>query len=180
MDLTLDQAALLLGCTVRQVRYRVQQGTLPAHREGRRWLIRREDLPRADGQATAQDRDLGRLRATVDRALDLPPRPIYTLSQLRAFQAGAPLLASTAPLGVAEATRTLRAALHRLAVGFHRFHREEKLAALREARDLAATAAAELMLDGRPEAAALAKRIEEELLPAVGGLLRRAERRERP
>ncbi len=53
MDLSLSEAARLLGKTDRQVRYLIQTGKIPAHKKGSRWIVRRDDLPLSPGQLTA-------------------------------------------------------------------------------------------------------------------------------
>jgi excisionase family DNA binding protein len=45
--------AELLGKSLRQVRYLIQQGELPAHRDGRVWRVRDEDLPLTDARRAA-------------------------------------------------------------------------------------------------------------------------------
>lgn len=73
-----------------------------------------------------------------------------------------------------------RACLDQLAVGCHRYDRQEKTLAYRAARDAASLAAMELLLhsDANPQDGLL-DAIEQELMPAVAGLLRRSERRGR-
>ncbi len=53
MDLSLSEAARLLGQSDRQVRYLIQKGKIPAHKKGGRWIVRRDDLPLSPGQLTA-------------------------------------------------------------------------------------------------------------------------------
>jgi excisionase family DNA binding protein len=64
MQLSLQQAAERLGKSVRQVRYLIQTGALPAQKSGGRWLIAAADLPLSEGQRAALER---RERALQDR-----------------------------------------------------------------------------------------------------------------
>ena len=50
MQLSIQQAAERLGKSVRQVRYLIQTGSLPAHKSGGRWLIAVADLPHRVGK----------------------------------------------------------------------------------------------------------------------------------
>ncbi len=180
MDLSLDQAAALLGRSVRQVRYMVEKGRLPAKKDGARWTIRREDLPLSDAQLHQRARQIDRLQDRVEDALHVqaaPPR--FSTGDLKAFQVGRPLyLAVSQQLGADHpAALALRRCLLALGLGCHRFHAAEKGQAYREARDAAATAAVELLLFDPASAAARA--VEQELLAAIAGLLRRSDRPER-
>jgi len=141
MDLTLDQAAALLGKTARQVRYMIQQGRLPARKSGKRWLIADADLPRSAGQVAAASRREGALDAAVDDALAATPhlRRRFSICDLRAFKIGRPLYASACERLGAEhpASRALRLALEQLGRGCHRFIHADKAAAYRDAREAA-------------------------------------------
>ena len=53
MQLTIDQAAIRLGKTARQVRYLIQSERLPARKVGGRWVIESENLPLSEGQEKA-------------------------------------------------------------------------------------------------------------------------------
>lgn len=78
--------------------------------------------------------------------------------------------------GAAAAAEALHTATRHLAIGCHRFFREEKQAALRAARDQVAVAACELLLAGGEASRAHAATLEREVVPAIGGLLRRLDR----
>lgn len=172
MDLTLDQAATLLGKTTRQVRYMVDKGRLPAKKDGAHWTVRREDLGLSDAQVQHRARDVDRLRDRVEDALHIreaPPR--FSIADLKAFQAGRPLyLGALESLGPEHlATAALKRALLELGAGCHRFHADEKAAAYRAARDAASAAATELLLID--PTSPLARAVEQELLPAIARLL---------
>jgi excisionase family DNA binding protein len=53
MNLSLSEAARLLGKSDRQVRYLITSGKLSARKVDGRWAIRREDLPLSPGQEKA-------------------------------------------------------------------------------------------------------------------------------
>ena len=70
----------------------------------------------------------------------------------------------------------LRDVLTLLTKGCHRYGREDKAGAYREARDAASLAVCELVLAQRDEAEPLIYGIEQDLMAAFSGLLRRLER----
>lgn len=178
VELTIEQAANLLGRSARQVRYLISTGKLPARKSGRQWRVSSEDLPRSPGQQAAADRRANKLEASIDQALEPTNTRRYSLTRIKAFAVGRPVLAEihqtlgpNHPSGV-----HLQAALEQIAIGCHRYRSAEKGEAYRTARDLVSRAACALALTEAPEAQALLTRIEQELLPAVAGLIRRTER----
>ncbi|MFO1054017.1 MAG: helix-turn-helix domain-containing protein [Planctomycetota bacterium] len=192
MLLTLTEAAVRLGKSERQVRYLVQQGKLHAEKRGGRWLIELDESlatePTGSPQAAARHRKQAALRTAVDAALQTDadseePRRRYTLRNLKAFQIALPILRRARnSLGEEHSVpRSLAAVLDRLAIGCHRFERSEKAAAYQQARDLAASAVADLLVlePDHADANALVDAIELELMPAFAGLLRRVDRRAR-
>ncbi len=177
MELTLKEAAARLGKTERQIRYMIQLGNLTAHKKNGRWMIALK-AGSSPAQNTAEARKTERLREAVDDALSLPPpRRRYSITDLKAFQLARPLYQQTCQKLSAEhpAARHLREVIDQLAIGCHRFHGADKAHSYQQARDAACRAAAELALT--PGAEALMEPIEQELLAAIVGLLRRAERR---
>ena len=101
-----------------------------------------------------------------------------------AFQAGEALYREvTAALGDDDpACRRLSAALALVARGCHSFHPADKVRRFTEAREEAATAVAELLLRGEAGdegRRSLARRIEEELIPKLSGLIAAHEKRGR-
>lgn len=179
MDLSLDEAAVRCGMTVRQVRYLVQQGRLKARKDGSRWLVREEDLPASPQRTDAATRQHEALQAAAARAIGPEPerRRRYSVRDLRAFQAAMRGWSATRDALGADhaATRTLRGVLDQLAVGCHRYEVREKTAAYRQARDLASLATVELLLAERPP---LVDLVEQELLGHLAALLARGDRRE--
>jgi excisionase family DNA binding protein len=182
MLLTIAQAASQLGKSERQIRYLIQAGQIEARKLGGRWVIDSAALPLSTGQERAQERKARQLRAAVEEGLGLdkeatPAR--FSVRDLKAFQLALPIhQAAIEALGaehpVAEALHT---ALVELSRGCHRFEASDKANAYRAARDAASLAVCELLLSDSPAATALVDRIEQELMAALAGLLRRLERR---
>ena len=183
MQLSLQQAAVRLGKSVRQVRYLIQTGTLSAQKSGGRWLIDAASLPFSEPQKAAVARRDRALRSAVETGLGLdeaaPER--YSVHDLKAFQIGLPLFRqSTERLGAEHpASAALRATLVLLAQGCHRFGYGDKAESYRAARDAASLAVCELILAGQDETVPLVRAVEQDLMAAFSGLLRRLERRAR-
>lgn len=185
MKLTLEQAAARLGKSERQIRYLVHNGRLPAEKVGGRWLIDSGALALSDGQREAVERKERQLLAAVEDGLGLSAAsersPRYSVRDLKGFQLALPLYRqTTACLGADHpATLALRRVLGELARGCHRFEHGEKAEAYRQARDAASVAVVELLLCTRPETDAVAVQIEQDLMAALAGLLRRLDHRRR-
>ena len=150
MQLTLDQAAIRLGKSVRQVRYLVQTGKLSARKVGSRWLIESDDLPQSSEQQATHQRKERQLRAAVERGLELPTGPgraRHSVRDLKASQIALPIYRQlVAALGHDHrATRALLEAIEQLARGCHRFDYRNKAAAYREAREQASVAITALL-----------------------------------
>ena len=158
----------------------IQSRLLPARKVAGRWLIDAKDLPLSVGQREAVARKERQLRAAVEEGLGLaddgPHR--YSIRDLKAFQIALDIYrqARTAFEPEHPATVTLRRLLDHLSVGCHRFERQDKAAAYREARDCASLAVCELVLCASPEADAMIVTLEQDLMAALAGLLRRIER----
>ncbi len=183
MDLTLSQAAQLLGKSVRQVRYLIRTDRLPAHKDGGRWRVKSADLPLSPGRQRAGNARADDFRAVVDSALAVTPaqqRRRYSVADLPAFKLGRALhRAATGALGEEHASSVaLRRALEELALGCHRYHRRDKGDCYHAARDHAAVAAMELAMSDHEAAPSLLERVEQDLLQAIAGLVRRMERRD--
>lgn len=179
MQLTLEEAATKLGKSVRQIRYLVKEGRLSAKKVAGRWFVELEDAPKTSSQQGVEQRKQERLRAVVEDALELKPSETqrYSVMDLKAFQLGLPLYHKASELLGEQhsATLALRQALEHLARGCHRYDKDEKAAAYRTARDEASLAVCELLITGGA-ASALVAPIEQELMAALAGLLRRLDR----
>lgn len=192
MDLSLPEAATVLGKSERQVRYLVKTGRLAARKEGGRWRIASADLPLTDAQRQALASRLQVARQAFEDGLQAASKATgetenkrhYSVKDLAAFAAGADILRQLrAELSEADpARRQLSAALELLSRGCHCFHPTDKARRFTEAREAAASAVAELLLAGAEEEPArvlLADRLEQELIPQIAGLVALHERRSR-
>lgn len=178
MELSLQDAAARSGQSLRQLRYAIAQGKLAARKVGGRWVIDEALLGPREGPALVA----AAVAAVAPSAALVPAtRQRYSLNDLVAFKIGRPLYAELVAQGGGDtqAARSLRNCLDALAIGCHRFAPEEKVAAYREARDAASRAVAALLIAGEDTSNALAARIEQDLMAALAGLLRRLERRRR-
>lgn len=183
MDVTLAEAARLLGMSVRQVRYMIQNGRLPSRKVGGRVMVDRADLPLSDGQQRAatvkQERAAELVEQVLRRPADAPGAARYSVRQLRAFQEGMPIHGELVSVAGADhaATVLLRECLSLLACGCHEYRGRDKAAWYIRAREQASRAVAAMWIDGRSELAELAEKVEGTVVPAIGGLIRRAEKR---
>jgi hypothetical protein len=73
----------------------------------------------------------------------------------------------------------LKRVLEQLTQGCHRFDRSDKAAAYRTARDAASLAVCELVLTESASADPLVNAIEQDLMAALAGLIRRVDKRKR-
>ncbi|MCB9765616.1 MAG: helix-turn-helix domain-containing protein [Alphaproteobacteria bacterium] len=188
MDLTLREAATLLGRSPRTLRGQLARGDVPGRKKGGRWLIPSDTLPLTEPQRRALQAKADEVRELVEDAL--PSRTarrrkegLRSVVDLEAFRVGRPVLralqAADRP-ALVPAAAELERCLVILAEGCHLFHREPKLAALNEARSHLGRAIGHLALaaedpTAEPEATWLST-LEREALPALSGLVRWAER----
>ena len=70
MQLSVVEAATVLGKSPRQIRYMIRQGQLEATREGKQWRIEGDSLPLGEAQRRALQERLEKARETFDHALD--------------------------------------------------------------------------------------------------------------
>ncbi len=185
MDLLLSEAARLLDKSESQVRYMIKSGQLPARKADGRWRIRREDLPRSAGQLRAAEKKLARaadlaaevLKPNVARS----GKKRLSLHSLRAMEDGAEIYRElVAKLGTDHpAAVQLHEALLLLSCGYYEYSSPEKAAFYGQARQHASRAAGELLLHGEASHESLLGRLEETFMPALGGLVNRAERRQK-
>jgi excisionase family DNA binding protein len=182
MQLSLQEAVQILGKTRRQVLYMIEQGRLPAKKVGGRWVVERADLHVDEVMQQRSSQKQARFKAVIEDALTPGQERRYTLRDLKAVQVATPIYRELVARGNGwdKAAAHMRECLDQLAVGCHRYDRQEKTVAYRAGRDAASLAAMELLLhtDTNPEDALL-DAIEQDLMPAFAGLLRRSERRGR-
>jgi hypothetical protein len=99
MDLSLRDAAKLLGKSPRQVRYMMQTGRIKARKDGGRWVIPRKELPLSDTAVARGLADQARLKDVLEGALGTPggsagAKRRYSVTDLKVFGVGCTLLTS--------------------------------------------------------------------------------------
>jgi len=199
MDLTISEAATLLGRSPRQLRYLIRQGKLEARKKGTRWVIASDDLPLTEEQRANIKGRINDVRHHLEQAitpLEKGAEPSdkekketkqFSVTDFRAFQAGESIYRKmTESLSRDDETcRSLFEALCYLIQGCHAFHPKDKSAKFAAARESAAVSIAHLLLQCRAETEAiesnkkLAQRIEQELIPKLSRLIATHERRSR-
>jgi excisionase family DNA binding protein len=192
MDLSIREAAALLGRSRRTVRAQAARGEIPAIKRKGHWFIPRHQLPLTETQRRSLQGKAEAVRQTVEAAL--PSRLARTAGQrnrsiadLDAFRSGARLLAElrAAPLEVLppafleSVIDLLEQALLDLAEAIQQFDRELKLAASNRSRAAFARVAGWLLLaggipPGEPVGAWVVA-LETEVIPAVAGFARWAD-----
>ena len=183
MQISLVEAARMLGRSERQVRYLIKNGQIRAHKVAGRWLIDNDDLPLTDGQKEAHVRKAAEVSEVVHEALashtKAPGQKHFSVRTMKTFDHAVEACRQASALLGDEhpATRALESALVKIAQGCHRFHQREKVDGFRIAREHVSEAVARLFLLRTDEADALGTKVEGELLPGLAGLLRRSEKR---
>ena len=178
MDLGITDAAALVGKSARTLRHMAKTGTLQARRDGGQWRIDRDALLRAfPGAADARAQQVEIARETLTRALDrgTPTSPEtgrgwYSVVDMHTWRIGVEVARAldTRP-GLVDARAAMQHALRTLADGCHQFDAAMKIDRFAAARSHACAALADVLLaaDGDAELAALAERIERDLLGAL-------------
>lgn len=197
MQLGLREAATLMGMSERTLRAWLARGRVAGTKRDGRWLVERGSLPLTEAQrATMQDRAEA-IRDAVEAALPSRVatradggrtrrrRSIADLDTFRAANAvrGALLSAAATAEDVAlgRAARSMRSGLLELCEGVHAFEASSKIRALRRARRSFSRAVGLLLIDdcgSTPDGVrhSIVERLETEVLPSLGGLLRWSER----
>lgn len=188
MELSIKEAATILGRNERTVRDQVARGEIPGRKVGGQWRVLRATLPLNEAQHRALQARAEAVRAAVDDAL--PPR--FTnqrgrrgraLADLEAFRRAMLLereiRGSTLP-EAAEIATQLRDGLCALSEAHYAYDRGMKLGALGRCRAALSRAVARLLLVA-PDPAADPVRVwvatmDEGVFPPLAGLFRQAER----
>ena len=201
MLLSVTDAATMLGCSPRTVRSRLRRGELKGSKVGGRWLVARDALPLSAEARQALQTRADDIRELVEDSLPPALSPTRgdrrrTLADLTAFRAGAAVLravrkqaadsgtspadsgTSPADSGTSLAAADhLEAALVTLGRAWPIFHPASRLRLLDEARSHVGAAMAALLLSAGTDAAPAVRVLEEQMLPALAGMCRAAERR---
>ncbi len=179
MKLSIKEAATALGKTRRQLVYLIEQGRLPAEKVGARWYVESSALEQDPATQQRLQAKQAHLREAVEDAL-LPAKgkKRYSLQDLKAFQIAHRIFQGlrSHPGEDHVATRHLRECLAHLAQGCHRYGRGEKANSYRAARDAASLAVLELILCQDPASTGTISALEQDLMSALAGLLRRVDR----
>ena len=174
----MSEACARLGCTPRQLRYRIKKGELPARKVDGRWHIDERVLPRTPGRDRAELEREADLKEVVAQAL--AKRRAHRRDSVEDLQVFAVLVAGVRALRARTpahpALPSLVEAAAALARGVHSYGANDKTEAFRAARRHVATGVAWLHVEPEPQ---LAHALEEEVLPGIGGLLRRLSRKRR-
>ncbi len=196
MELTLKEAATVLGKSPRQIRYLIKAGRLPGKKQGSQWRIASDDLPLTDAQRASLADRLEAARAAFEKGVAPVARATagdqgsrgkgkgkksYSVNDLLVFQAGEAIYRELArDLGEdTPAARNLFNALAMVARGCHSYNSSDKASRFIEAREMAATTVVDLLLREAPDSPsrALAGRIEDEVIPKIAGLISSNEKR---
>lgn len=188
MELTIHEAAALLGKSPRTVRAHVATDAIPARKSNGRWMIASDSLPLTEVQRRSLPRRAQEARDAVERAL--PQRLRGAGRGTRSVRDFEPFARLVQILGESDpgrtpwhmrSHRTIALALRSLAVACHEYSGDRRTEQLRAARrrlaHLIAAGHAAIAIDG--DALAIADRIEQDVLPPIGGLLRWLETRAR-
>ncbi len=141
MELTLTEAATVLGKSARTIRAWLRTGRLPGVKRGGHWVLDRAALPLTDSQRHELQERADRLRTSVDAML--PSRTASrsgdrrkTLADLGFVQHACALLRNLRAAGepMVSAAAALESALMNVARGHHEFHPSRKQAPPRRAR----------------------------------------------
>ncbi len=189
MELTVREAAALMGRSPRTVRAQVARGALPGVKRNGRWSIPRHSLPLTETQRQRLQAKADRVREAVEDAL--PSRTAATsgqrqrsLADLDAFRHGAELLAGVRGAGsenVSAAVRDrvaalLEGALLALAEAVEHFDRQAKLEAIHRCRAQLSHSLGVLLIEGGiPPGEPIfswVRALETAVLPAVAGFAR--------
>jgi hypothetical protein len=192
MKLSLAEAATALGKSERQVRYLIKTGRLSAAKQGGQWAIDSADLPLTEAQRQRLAERLRGAREAFDKGLDPATKAVaagdarrqFSVTDLAAFRVAMDIYRDLKKdLGKEDpACLHLGAALVQMACGCHSFQPTDKVGRFTAARELAATAVAELLLaaeEGDRPGRSLAERLEQELIPKLGGLVAAYEKKNR-
>lgn len=193
MELSVTEVATLLGRSKRTIRARLLRGELKGVKKNGQWRITRQHLPLTEDQRATLQAKAESIRQTVEGVL--PSRLAQTAGQrskslvdLDAFRHGAGLLGDIReegpnaldPQTLERVDRGLERALIALSEAAQQFDRRLKIEALQRSRaDLAAVLAVLLLatrLTPEVPVASWISRLEQEVLPALAGFARWADR----
>jgi len=193
MELSVREAATLMGRSPRTVRAQLARGDLPGIKKNGQWRVRRRHLPLTEAQHLALQNKAQSVRDAVEKAL--PSRiarssgdRTKSIIDLEAFRSGASVLQSlrtfqgaTPPESALRgAEQELEEALLALSEAVLQFDRPLKLEALNRSRARVARAVALLLLNAdmppREPILGWVRQLEGEVAAGIGGLARWVDR----
>lgn len=195
MDISLREAATIIGRKPRTLRAQLARGEIPGNKRNGRWFIAYQDLPLNEMQRRRLQVQVQEIREAVEQAL--PSRLTKernsrkrSLADLDTFNIGRELLltmrsqlANTSlPIEILQkAICDVEYALTQISQGHHAFDPKEKLEKFQYGRNALSRAACHLLLHSgssiKPPVLDWVVRIEGELLSSLAGLIRWAETR---
>ena len=182
MDLSLQEAAEFMDRSVRQIRYLIQKGTLPAHKVDGKWRIPKDTVMlTAKGQKARQHKQEKAARVAEDVLAPKEKKGAhYSVKDLRAFGIAKSLYHKALETLDEHhpAPALLLEALMQLGCGCHAYRPTEKVNCFSLAREKTCRACMHLLV-GLPAQEELADQLEQELIPMISGLIRRVEAKRR-
>jgi hypothetical protein len=185
MELSVREAATLMGRSPRTVRAQLARGDLPGVKRDGRWRVDRRHLPLTEAQRRALETRADDVRATVDHAVSSRLARhggdrSRSVADLDAFRIGSEVLKSlrAEPESLDEATRqraceSLETSLLALSEASLHFDRRAKREALDRCRSqLARTVGLLLLVRQDGPVATWVRQLEHGMAPAVAGLAR--------
>lgn len=187
MELSVRDAAAILGKSPRALRSQLVRGELRGVKRGTHWAIDSSVLPMTDAQRAQLDARLREIHSAVDAAVpdSVRRRQSRSVADLDTFRLAlgverAVRAAGDTDGGSLAALADLDAALQALGRGKHAWDGAHKIEAFREARDRLASCVVHFLLGvgSAPDDPRLGwiLKLEGEVLPSLAGLLRWAER----
>lgn len=187
MEITLNEAAKILGRPARTLRDQVSRGAIPGSKIGGKWVLHSDKLPLTERQRRAVQARAEEIRASVEEVL--PSRAATSraqgrrsLADLEPFRKGSSVLREMREAGERwnPAAAELEAGLLALAESNAWYDRDAKVAGIRAARACVGRSVARLLMDGDAPLAepvpGWLETLEREVLPLLAGLSRWAER----
>ncbi len=177
MNLSLKEASTVAGLSIRQLRYQIQSGKIKANKINGKWCIPKEQLPLSPGREQAQQQKLERVADIAHQVLRTKKSKRYSLLDLRAYTLSASLYQEIGSDSVHQKAKALLLeAMLELACACHAYNQVRKSHGFALARDHLCQALVYLHLESPTTQNWMAK-IEQEIIPAIGGLLRHVERK---
>lgn len=193
MELSVKEVATLLGRSTRTIRARLNRGEIKGIKKDGQWRIPRQQLPLTEDQRATLQAKAESIRQTVEKVLpsrlaQTPGQKSKSLLDLDVFRLGAELLLNLREDGsqalesktVERVDQGFERSLIALSEASQQFDRRLKIEAVQRARAELATVLAVLLLATRlapaDPVASWIHRLEQEVLPALAGFARWADR----